>query len=202
MTRTICHLGVRLDDKQIEGICKKTIDWLGNITGGDVMSSILYLFGTKPFRLDEVQDYALLSLIYNNNMIEDSYIRNRIIRSLNKRIRQAYSGKLLVNGNFSFIACDPFAFLQYAFGQEPVGLLGSNQYFSGFWNRRGVKVISTMRSPLTWVSENNVVHLFETPEIDDWFQYLQHGCFILNRYGIDTFLYADSDKPFHCLACQ
>ena len=184
-----------LDESQIEGICSKTIDWLGHVMGGDIMSTILYMAGTKPFDIGNIDDYALLSLIYNNDMINDSYIRNRIIRSLNKRIRQAYSGKLLMNGNFSFVCCDPYAFLEYAFGKPPNGLLGSNQYYSGFWNRRGVKTVCAMRSPLTWVSENNPLNLVESDILDDWYKYIQNGVIILNRWGVDTFKFADSDKP-------
>lgn len=182
-----------LSEEQIQGVCRKTLNWLNSVIGGDVMASILYLFGTEEFELDKVQDFALLSLIYNNSMIKDSYIRNRIIRSLNKKIRQSYYGKLLVNGNFSFIGCDPYAFLEYAFGMEPKGILGNGEYYSGFWHDRGVNRVCTMRSPLTWVSENNVVDLAYNDRIAKWYQYLQHGCFIINRWGVDTFLWADGD---------
>lgn len=187
-----------LDDEQIKGLCKPTLDWIDDILGGDVMKSILYMGGIdSEIEIDRVHDNSLLSLIYNNELIQDTYIQTKIIRSINKKIRQAYSGKLIVDGNFSHMGSDPYALLEYAFGIEVKGLLKDKEHYNGFWNDRGVKKVSACRSPLTHYSEVNELNCIQNESTEDWYQYLHHCVTIYNIFGCDTQIHADSDKQ-HC----
>lgn len=181
-------------DEDIKGLCQPTIDWIRDVAGCDVNKAILYLCGTEgKLDINSLNDYLLKSLLYNHKLIEDGYIRHRILRSLNKKIRQAYAGKLIVNGNFSFMLCDPFGLLEYACGLEPKGILKAKEYYNDFWNQRNVSTISVCRSPLTWMSENNVVSLTNNELVNKWFKYLRSSSTILNMYGVDTFIMSDSD---------
>lgn len=183
-----------LSQEQVSMLCKPTIDWFNSVIGGDVATIILYLYGQeKQLKLEDVEDCALKALIYNNKLIEDNYIKNRIIRSLNKKIRQAYTGKLIVEGNFSFMLCDPVGLLEWAVGMDPIGALSKGKCYCEFWNKRGVKKVAACRSPLTWVSENNILELENDESLQEWYKYLSNGCVIYNQYGVDTFLHADSD---------
>lgn len=190
-----------LDDTDIENLCKKTIDWLGNISGGDVMSMILYMCGNeKPIELENISDSSIKALIYNNKLVNDNYIKQKIVRSLNKKIREAYSGRLLVDGNFSFMISDPYALLEYAMGLEPKGLLNEFEHYNGFWNKRNVDKVVGMRSPLTHYSEVNLLNLKNDYKTSKWYKYLDVGCTVFNIYGDDTFRSADADDvivPFY-----
>lgn len=184
-----------LNDEQIKSICQPTVDWLKGIMGGDVMTSLLYMLGTdKELSYKDISDKSLRALVLNNQLINDSFIKTKIIRSINKKIREAYSGKLIVDGNFSFMLSDPYALLQWALGLEVTGLLKENQHFNGFWNKRNVTEVAGMRSPLTHYSEVNTLHLVDDETTNKWYKYLLDGCTIYNIFGDDTFRHADSDK--------
>lgn len=184
-----------LSDEDVVNICKPTVDWLRDIMGRDVMTSLLYMCGTEnQIEYDKISDPATKALILNNRLIEDSYIKTKLTRSINKKIREAYSGKLIVDGNFSFMLSDPFALLQWALGLQVTGLLKEKQYFNGFWNKRDCNRVAAMRSPLTHYSEVNTLNLVNDEETNEWYKYLVDGCTIYNIYGDDTFRHADSDK--------
>lgn len=185
---------LELNDTQVEKICQSTVDWINDITGNDVYKLMLYFLGTKKkLELDEIFKYDVKSLIYNHELITDTYIRNRIMRSLNLKIRQAYSGKLLVDGNFSFMLCDPYAFMEYVCGMKVHGLLNEFEHYNGFWNKRHVNKVCACRSPLTWASEVNILNLKKNEKTEKWYRYVNDCCTIYNIYGNDTFLHADSD---------
>jgi len=38
-------------------------------------------------------------------------------------------------------------------------LLNENEYYSNFWNDKKVKTVNSMRSPLTYYSEHNLLKL-------------------------------------------
>lgn len=190
-----------LDDDDIENICRPTLEWFKDILGNDVMKLVLYLCGSeKEIALDDIQDPVVKALVYNNELIEDNYIKNHILRNLNKKIREAYTGKLVVDGNFSFMISDPYGLLQYALGMKPTGLLKDHEHYNGFWNERNVDTVAGMRSPLTHYSEVNILNLKKTEEMSRWYKWLDIGCTIFNIYGDDTFRSADSDEmivPFY-----
>ena len=183
-----------LDDKQVENLCKPTIDWIRDIAGDDVNKLLLYYLGTdNPIEPNKIDKYDIKSLLYNHDLVNDKYIKTRILRSLNKKIRQAYSGKLLVNGNFSFLICDPYAFLEYASGLEVKGLLQLDKYYNGYWNRKEVSTIAGMRSPLTFASEVNIMDLENNAEVSKWYKHIDNCCTVINIYGTDTMKFADAD---------
>lgn len=183
-----------LDDSQIENICQPTLDWIDDVSGGDIMKLILYMCGVdKEVDIRQMDDYALLSLIYNNDLIEDSYIKTKIFRSINKKIRQSYAGKLILDGNFSHMASDPYAFLEYVFGLPVVGLLKNEEHFNGFWNKKNKSKVIGCRSPLTHFSEVNELHLVNNEKTREWYKHIDNCVTVLNIYGNDTMVFADSD---------
>jgi hypothetical protein len=126
-------------------------------------------------------------------LLNDPYIKNHIYHSLNKKIKESYIGNLIVNGNYSFIIQDPFAFMEYLFSEPIIGLLDNGEHYSGFWNKQGLKEIASMRSPLTWRSETNKLKLIVNKKTEEWYKYLQTGLIIHNVHSNDMMLYADAD---------
>ena len=66
---------------------------------------------------------------------------------------------MILDGNFSVMIPDMYAFMQHAFGQEVTGALKEFEHYSHFWNQRGKTEVVAMRSPLTWRSEVNKLNL-------------------------------------------
>lgn len=187
-------------DEDIAELCQPTIDWLTGIVGRDINYTLLYLLGGLLDKQDldfsnilrMTTDNVAKALILNHDMINDEYIRATIVQSINKKIRETYLGKLVLDGNFSVMIPDMYAFMQHAFGQEVTGALKDGEYYSAFWNDRNVSEVVAMRSPLTWRSEVNKLLLVKNELTEKWFKYLTSGI-IYNVWGCDCIIHADSD---------
>lgn len=187
-------------DEDIAELCQPTIDWLKGVSGENADYSLLFLLGRfldKPGVdynkiLKLIGDNVAKSLIINRDMIQDEYIRSSLIMSINKKIRDTYLGKLLLDGNFSVMIPDMYAFMQHAFGQEVTGALQEFEHYSNFWNKRGRTDVVAMRSPLTWRSEVNKLNLKNNELTEKWFKYLTSGI-VYNVWGCDCIIHADSD---------
>lgn len=186
---------LNLKDEDIEELCKPTVNWIKGVSGGDIQQMKLYLLGKLAKEngqdkiYENVQDDFLKALMLDENLIKDNYIKNRIVSSLNKRIKESYIGKLLVRGNFQTMINDPYALCEYIFGLEIKGLLKEFEHYSDYWNNRGVKEVAAMRSPLTWQSEVNLLHLQNTPNTNEWYKYITSGI-IFNVWGYDNMIHA------------
>lgn len=187
-------------DSDVAELCQPTIDWLSGICGGDVNHTLLFLLGRMLESpdidyndiLNLTSDNVAKALILNPNMINEEYIKNTIIMSVNKKIRESYLGKLILDGNFSVMIPDMYAFMQHAFGQEVTGALKEFEHYSHFWNQRGKTEVVAMRSPLTWRSEVNKLNLKNNDLTEKWFKYLTSGI-VYNVWGCDCIIHADSD---------
>ena len=196
-----------LEEDDIKELCEPTIKWLTGVAGLDRNFALLYLLGSMCNREDiEPQDILKLTsdpmvkaLIINPKMMQEQYIRQTIIQSINKKIKEAYIGKLIVNGCFNTMIPDPYALMEWTFadGDESKvhGLLDEFEHYSHYWNVRGSSEAVGMRSPLTWRSEVNPLHFKKNEDTEEWYQYLTSGT-IYNIWGCDCMLHADSDFDF------
>ena len=189
---------LNLSDEDIAKVCEPTIEWLRGIAGGETNKALLYLMGKVVEEQDvekawsRIQDSFVKCLLLDNRLINDEYIKTRLLASLKKRISESYMGKLLVSGNYQEIFADGYALCEHVFGMEVRGLLKDGEHYSAYWNDRDVKVVVAMRSPLTWRSEVNLLHLQNNAKVNEWFQYVKSGI-IYNVWGIDNMLQAGSD---------
>lgn len=194
---------INLNDDTIKSLCKPTIDWLEDVCGLDIMKTLLFLSGNSLedivkdnlLNISEVKNNIVKSLILNNNVIHDSYAKRKVYNLINKKIKESYIGKLLVEGNFQVMISDPYAFCEHLFGIEVKGLLQNKQHYSYYWNKKGVNTVVAMRSPLTWRSEVNKLNLQNNGEVNRWFKYLKSGI-VYTVHGVDCMLAADSDYDY------
>mgnify|MGYP007120291336 CR=1 FL=1 len=142
--------------------------------------------------INSSDNYWLKSLLVNHNVINDKYVSDKIYDNIVNKIKSACMGKLVVEGNYQVIVSDPYAMMEHVCGLEPNGLLGEREYYSKYWNNKGVKQVDSMRSPLTYRSEHNILDLKENDELNHWYRYLNTGI-VLNVHGDDVLRYADSD---------
>ena len=190
-----------LDASQIQSLCKDTLEYFSKTiigANGNVEYTLLYLLGKYVFGdydaniFNKINDKITKALILNNNLIDDIYIQNHILHSLNKKIKESYIGNIIVDGNYSTMIADPYAMTEHVLGLAVSGLLQKSQSYSQYWNKKKIKKVVAMRAPLTWKSEVNVLDLTINKNINHWYKYIYSGI-IYNIHGNDTMLHADSD---------
>lgn len=186
------------NDANLKGFCDYTASWFRDVCGGDMRALEIYLLGkaARSKSLNDVWnrigDPYVKALLLEPELARDSYIKERIARSIDKKMRQSKMGKLLTKGNFQFMIADPYGLAQHAFGLEVTGLLKEHEHYSQYWNKFGAERVIAERAPLTWRSEVNVLNLQKSAEMDDWYSYTNSGI-IYNVWGVDCMLAADSD---------
>lgn len=196
---------LQLDNDDINGLCQPTIDWLKGVSCKNIDYTELYLLGKFAKSqngddiFDKIQDNFLKCLILNNKLINDDYCKNRIIKSVGKKINDSYYGNLIIDGNFMARISDPYALCEHIFGLQAKGLLGSNEHFCWFWNQRGEKEVVAMRSPLTYKTEAHKLNLKDTVETNEWYKYLTSGI-VYNVWGVDCLLEGGADYDFDITA--
>lgn len=190
--------------EKIEKLCEPTIEWFDKITSQDSDYSLLYLLGSlcdKPLNEMETEEFmdifntlepSVRALILNRDLINDTYIKTKLARSLNRKIEESYLGKLMVSGNFQFMISEPYSLCEHIYGLPVKGLLKEHEHYSQYWNNRNVDKVVAMRAPLTYSSEANLLNLQNNDKVNEWYKYLYSGI-VYNVWGIDTMLAADSD---------
>lgn len=184
--------------ESISNLCSTTVNWFNNLLGGSKEYLKLYMFGSACDKLDlkageiydNTNDIISKAIFLNDDLIDDPYVKKHIYRSINKKIKDSYLGKLIVSGNFQIMLSDPYALMEHVFGMSVVGLLDRDFYYSDFWNKRNTEVVAGMRAPLTWRSEVNRMKLSSSNKMLDWYKYITSGI-ILNIHGNDCMTFAD-----------
>ena len=196
---------LNLTKKDVEQLASQFVKWIEGVSYDNIYYMLLFLLGVnndegkiKGF-LSGSDSYWIKSLIVNHEVKNDKYIRTKIRELIKKKIENACKGDIYVDGNFQVIVSDPYGFMQHVCGQEVTGLLKKGEFYSNYWNERGVKKVDAMRSPLTYLSEHVILNLRNDGEVNKWYKYCKLGI-ILNYHGHDTFNFAGSDFDMDILA--
>lgn len=174
----------KFSNEQIDELIEPTVTKIKECLGLDWRKLILYMCGTG---LDEKSvlhmDPMCKSIMANPELIKDPYVRSKVSRMIQKRIRSAKIGVLDVEGDYAIIGCDPYALLQNMFGMEVTGILKAGECYHKYWSDKNVPEVIAFRAPMT--SHENVCKLkiVNNEETQKWFEYITTCC-ILN--GWDT----------------
>lgn len=167
----------KLTDEQIDELIAPTVTKIKECLGLDWKKLILYMCGTG---LDErnvmSMDPMCKSIMANPELIKDQYVRSKVSRMIQKRIRTAKIGVLDVEGDYAIIGNDPYSLLQHIFGMEVTGLLKAGECYHRHWLNKGVPEIIAFRAPMT--SHENVCKLkvVTNDEMDKWYKYIETCC--------------------------
>ena len=188
-----------LDEEKVKKLCEQTVDYFNGVSLENYWYTLLFLMGTNLNNekitnfIKNTNSYWLKSLVINQELIKDKFIREKIHDNIKTKMDNACMGRILVDGNFQVIVPDSYAFMEHACGLEVKGLLNEGEYYSRYWVDRNVNKVDTMRSPLTYLSEHFVVDIKHNDKIDKWYKYSYTG-FITNVWGEHTLRWAGSDK--------
>lgn len=189
-----------LDLKQadIEELCAGFVDWIERVSYKDPTYMLLFLLGKdvdqkSMIRILSSPDKAWIrALFVNRNCANDSYIRGKIRELVHSRIENGRMGEVLVNGNFQMLVSDPYAYMQHICGLPVTGLLKKGEYYCNYWNKRGVGIVDSMRSPMTHRSEHVIAKLVKNELTEKWYRHCGVG-FMISWFGNDCVRYSGAD---------
>ena len=164
---------LNLSDADIKELISPTVNEIKDTIGLDPRKSIVYLCG-KNLKAENIKyaDAAARALMANPDTINDPYIRNRIKKMINKRIREAKIGVLDVSGNFQIISGDIYALCESMFGLEVCGLLKAGEIYSKYWKDCNVNRVMCARAPMS--NEHSLVSqdICYDDKVEYWFKYM------------------------------
>ena len=168
-------------EESIKSLANFSVDWIKKIMTCDKLYSMLFLIGNHEEDEDvskienRLNSYISKVLMYDDSILNDTYVRTKINHMIDKKINQLKVGKLLVEGSYDFAIPDLYALCEHAFGLEVKGLLPEKTSWNKRWVDKGSKVVSMQRSPLVSPSENQLRYIHNNEKCSEWFQYIQSG---------------------------
>jgi hypothetical protein len=168
-----------LNDEQIDQLIAPTVEKIKDCLGLDWRKLILYMCGQGiDERTVELMDPMCKAIMANPELINDPYVRSKVQRMIQKRIKTAKIGVLDVEGDYAILGNDPYSLLQHIFGMEITGLLKAGECYHKYWSDRAVEEIILFRAPMT--SHNNVckMQVVASDEMKKWYKYIQTCCLI------------------------
>jgi hypothetical protein len=178
-----------LKDEEIDELIKPTVKEIQDVLGGDYRKTLLFLKGVHmtddtAFSGDKNTD-IVKALMIEPKLINDSFIRQRVYKAINKRIKQAKIGVLKVKGCYNIVAGDVYALCEHIFGMEVKGLLHAHEFYSKYWLNKGINEIVSYRAPMTCHNNIRKMKLVNDENITYWFRYMK-TCLILNAWDTTT----------------
>lgn len=139
---------------------------------------------------NSLNSYIAKALIYNDDILNDDYVRRKIHQMIEKKVNLMKIGKLFVEGSYDFAIPDLYAMAEHAFGMEVKGLLKRGQSWNKRWVDKGSKKVAMMRSPLVAPAENQTREIYSDDKCLEWYQYIQSGM-IMSIWDLGMILCSD-----------
>ena len=121
------------------------------------------------------------AIMANPTLVNDPYVRAKVSKMIQKRIKTAKIGVLDVEGDYAIIGNDPYSLLQNIFGMKITGLLKAGECYHKHWLDKNVSEIIAFRAPMT--SHENVckLNVVCNEDMQKWYKYIKTCC-ILNSW--------------------
>lgn len=168
-----------LNDEQIDQLISTTVKKIKDCLGLDWRKLILYMCGQGlDERTVEYMDPMCKAIMANPELVDDPYVRSKVQRMIQKRIKTAKIGVLDVEGDYAILGNDPYSLLQNMFGMPITGLLKAGECYHQYWTDKGVDEVIMFRAPMT--SHNNVckMQVVASDGMKKWYRYIQTCCLI------------------------
>ncbi len=189
---------LNLNDEDIDNLLKDNIANIKDIIGADYKKTILFgkgkdlndrnvwLNGTKD-------DVHIKALMVNPYAINDDFVKDKVKRSIQKRVDLLKTGKISVKGNYQIAIGEPIIQLESAFGLEPKGILKADEFFIEYWRRLEVNKVGSFRSPMSCKENAKVMNVSHNEEAIKWYSGIEN-MIIFNAF--DTTMAAMNGEDF------
>ena len=158
----------KFTDEAIELLCAKTVKILTD-SKTDV-NTALRIMGIDDEEDKELKPLQAALKLYPN-LVNDSAIKSMIKENINVMRKKAMGGKLIVDGFYSYICPDLYAFCENLFCgiKEPEGLIPAGTVYNAYYNDKDIAEVDCLRSPHLGDSEHCVRTLVKSDECKKWF---------------------------------
>jgi len=142
-----------LSDDEIEKLVKPSVDEIKDVLCNDIDKTILFMGGKSDkelFNLNSFSDNVLKALMIDERMMNDNFVISRLNFLIKKKINEAKIGNVKVEGNYSIVSGDLFAFCQHIFNvkAEKLGLLNAGELYNKYWSDKGSEKVVCFRPPM------------------------------------------------------
>lgn len=173
-----------LTDDDIDELIAPTVNEIKDIMELDPRKSVAYLCGKELNEKNVIfAENIAKALMIDKIAINDPYIRSKIKKMINRRIKDAKIGVLDLHGNFQILSGDLYALCESMFGLEPQGILNAGEIYSKYWYDEGVDRVLCFRAPMSNAHSIVAQNICKDKKALDWFQYID-TCIVVN--GWDT----------------
>lgn len=173
-----------LTDDDIDELIAPTVNEIKDIMELDPRKSVAYLCGKGLNEKNVIfAENIAKALMIDKIAINDPYIRSKIKKMINRRIKDAKIGVLDLHGNFQILSGDLYALCESMFGLEPQGILNAGEIYSKYWYDEGVDRVLCFRAPMSNAHSIVAQNICKDKKALDWFQYID-TCIVVN--GWDT----------------
>lgn len=153
-----------ITDKEIDRLSKKSVKEIQAI--GNDYQTTMRLLGATEYNTNP--SYFQQALMIYPELFRDAYCKDILKQTKKSLVKQAKSGRLRVNGKYTFVISDLYAFCEWLFLGEknPKGLLKDGEVYCNMF--RNNDELACLRSPhlyREWPIRKNV----RNEETDRWF---------------------------------
>ncbi len=175
-------------DSELKKMCVDSVGYINGICSDKNIQ--LELFGIKEGKSQHKYNGMQKCLLEYNGLLKDNYFREQLKDFKKKLINDLYSAKFRVNGYYTFLLPDFYAFSEWLFmGQKiPTGLLGDGEVYCRLHEFN--KEVDCLRSPHLYF-EHAIRQNVNRPELNKWF--LTNGCYTSTHDVISKVLMFDVD---------
>ena len=156
------------------------------------INTALKLMGADEESNKELKPLQAALLLYPK-LVNDSAVKKMIKENINTIRKKAMGGKIMVDGFYTYICPDLYAFCENLFCGivEPKGLIPEGTVYNAYYNDTEISEVDCLRSPHLGDSEHCIRTLVKTDECKEWF----HGfdTIISNHDLITKHLMCDVD---------
>lgn len=135
------------------------------------------------------KNYFQEALTIYPELLNDAHAKQTIKDKKKSLVKEAKSGKLRINGKYTYIIPDVYAFMEYLFLgiKEPKGLLSNKDVYCNLFNEGKVNVL---RSPHLY-REHGIRNNVHNEEMNEWF--ITNGIYTSVHDNLSRLLQYDND---------
>lgn len=175
-------------DSELKKMCADSVNFINGICSDKNIQ--LELFGIKQGKPYSKYNGMQKCLLEYNGLIKDNYFREQLKDFRKKLIKDLYSAKFRVNGYYTFLLPDLYAFCEWLFDgkQVPDGLLADGEIYCRLHEFN--KEVDCLRSPHLYF-EHAIRKNVCNSEIEKWF--ITDACYTSTHDVISKVLQFDVD---------